>query len=182
MAAPLPPLTASRSTLVAGTLAELVAEGKITHYGLSEANAETIRRAHAVHPVTAVQSEYSLWTRDQEPTVLPLLRELGIGFVPYSPLGRGFLAGTFSADTQIADDDWRKTNPRFQPDAIKKNAPLVDSLKAIADEKGATPAQIALIDAATRAVAARDETNDENPLAAAHRGEAVRRARQLQLI
>jgi aryl-alcohol dehydrogenase-like predicted oxidoreductase len=91
-----------------------------------------------------VQSEYSLWTRGPEKDVLPTLEELGIGFVPYSPLGRGFLAGTFSADTQIADDDWRKTNPRFQTDALRKNAPLVESLKAIADEKGATPAQIAL--------------------------------------
>jgi aryl-alcohol dehydrogenase-like predicted oxidoreductase len=116
----------------------------VKHFGLSEAGAATIRRAHAVHPVAAVQSEYSLWTREPEKDVLPTLEELGIGFVPYSPLGRGFLAGAFSADTQIADDDWRKTNPRFQADAMRKNAPLVDSLKAIADEKGATPAQIAL--------------------------------------
>jgi aryl-alcohol dehydrogenase-like predicted oxidoreductase len=129
---------------VAGAVADLVKAGKVKHFGLSEAGAETIRRAHAVHPVAAVQSEYSLWTRGPEKDVLPTLEELGIGFVPYSPLGRGFLAGTFSADTQFADDDWRKTNPRFQADALRKNAPLVDSLKAIADEKGATPAQIAL--------------------------------------
>jgi aryl-alcohol dehydrogenase-like predicted oxidoreductase len=129
---------------VAGAVADLVKAGKVKHFGLSEAGAATIRRAHAVHPVAAVQSEYSLWTRGPEKDVLPTLEELGIGFVPYSPLGRGFLAGTFSADTQFADDDWRKTNPRFQADALRKNAPLVDSLKAIADEKGATPAQIAL--------------------------------------
>jgi aryl-alcohol dehydrogenase-like predicted oxidoreductase len=129
---------------VAGAVADLVKAGKVKHFGLSEAGAATIRRAHAVHPVAAVQSEYSLWTRGPEKDVLPTLEELGIGFVPYSPLGRGFLAGTFSADTQFADDDWRKTNPRFQADALRKNAPLVNSLKAIADEKGATPAQIAL--------------------------------------
>jgi aryl-alcohol dehydrogenase-like predicted oxidoreductase len=129
---------------VAGAVADLVKAGKVKHFGLSESGAATIRRAHAVHPVAAVQSEYSLWTRGPEKDVLPTLEELGIGFVPYSPLGRGFLAGTFSADTQFADDDWRKTNPRFQADALRKNAPLVDSLKAIADEKGATPAQIAL--------------------------------------
>jgi aryl-alcohol dehydrogenase-like predicted oxidoreductase len=129
---------------VAGAVADLVKAGKVKHFGLSEAGAATIRRAHAVHPVAAVQSEYSLWTRGPEKDVLPTLEELGIGFMPYSPLGRGFLAGTFSADTQLADDDWRKTNPRFQADALRKNAPLVDSLKAIADEKGATPAQIAL--------------------------------------
>ncbi len=129
---------------VAGAVADLVKAGKVKHFGLSEAGAATIRRAHAVHPVAAVQSEYSLWTREPEKEVLPTLEELGIGFVPYSPLGRGFLAGAFSADTQLADDDWRKTNPRFQPDALRKNVPLVDSLKAIGDAKGATPAQIAL--------------------------------------
>ncbi len=129
---------------VAGAVADLVKAGKVKHFGLSEASAATIRRAHAVHPVAAVQSEYSLWTRGPEAEVLPTLEELGIGFVPYSPLGRGFLTGTFSADTELADNDWRKTNPRFQADAMRKNAPLVDSLKSIADAKGATPAQIAL--------------------------------------
>jgi aryl-alcohol dehydrogenase-like predicted oxidoreductase len=129
---------------VAGAVADLVKAGKVKHFGLSEAGAATIRRAHAVHPVAAVQSEYSLWSREPEKDILPTLEELGIGFVPYSPLGRGFLAGAFSADAQIADNDWRKTNPRFQADAMKQNAPLVDSLKAIADAKGATPAQIAL--------------------------------------
>jgi aryl-alcohol dehydrogenase-like predicted oxidoreductase len=129
---------------VAGAVGDLVKAGKVKHFGLSEAGAATIRRAHAVHPVAAVQSEYSLWTRGPEQDILPVLEELGIGFVPYSPLGRGFLTGTFSAGTELADDDWRKTNPRFQSDAMRKNAPLVDSLKSIADAKGATPAQIAL--------------------------------------
>ena len=129
---------------VAGAVADLVKAGKVKHFGLSEAGAATVRRAHAVHPVAALQSEYSLWSREPEAEILPVLEELGIGFVPYSPLGRGFLAGTYSADTKIADDDWRKTNPRFQADAIQKNVPLVESLKSIADSKGATPAQIAL--------------------------------------
>ena len=129
---------------VAGAVGDLVKAGKVKYFGLSEAGAATIRRAHAVHPVAAVQSEYSLWTREPEKDILPMLEELGIGFVPYSPLGRGFLTGAFSAGTELADDDWRKTNPRFQSDAMQKNAPLVDSLKSIAGTKGATPAQIAL--------------------------------------
>ncbi len=129
---------------VAGAVGDLVKAGKVKYFGLSEAGAATIRRAHAVHPLAAVQSEYSLWTREPEQDILPVLEELGIGFVPYSPLGRGFLTGAFAAGTELADDDWRKTNPRFQSDAMQKNAPLVESLKSIADTKGATPAQIAL--------------------------------------
>jgi len=130
---------------VAGTLAELVAEGKIRHYGLSEAGAETIRRAHAVHPVTAVQSEYSLWTRDQEPTVLPLLRELGIGFVAYSPLGRGFLTGQIRSREDFGGEgDARSTNPRFSDENFEHNLRLVDQVKAIAAQAGATPGQVAL--------------------------------------
>lgn len=129
---------------VAGAVADLVKAGKVKYFGLSEASAATIRRAHAVHPVAAVQSEYSLWTRDPEAEILPTLEELGIGFVPYSPLGRGFLAGAFTADTQFGTSDFRSRNPRFQADAIRKNMPLVDSLKELAAAKGATPAQLAL--------------------------------------
>jgi aryl-alcohol dehydrogenase-like predicted oxidoreductase len=127
-----------------GALAELVAEGKIRHIGLSEAGAETIRRAHAVHPVAALQTEYSLWTRDVEAELLPLLRELGIGLVPYSPLGHGFLTGTFRSPDDIADDDWRKTNPRFTGENLQLNLRIVDEVQAIATEADATTAQIAL--------------------------------------
>jgi aryl-alcohol dehydrogenase-like predicted oxidoreductase len=127
-----------------GTLAELVAEGKIRHIGLSEAGPDTIRRAHAVHPVTALQTEYSLWTRDVEAEILPLLRELNIGFVPYSPLGHGFLTGQIRSTDDIADDDWRKTNPRFTGENFQRNLRIVDDVKAVATEADATPAQIAL--------------------------------------
>ena len=127
-----------------GALAELVAEGKVRHTGLSEAGPDTIRRAHAVHPVTALQSEYSLWTRDPEPKVLPVLRELGIGFVAYSPLGRGFLTGQIRSTDDFADDDARKTNPRFTGDNFQRNLRAVDEVEAIAAEVGATPAQVAL--------------------------------------
>ena len=127
-----------------GALAELVAEGKIRHIGLSEAGPDTIRRAHAVHPVTALQSEYSLWTRDPEEKVLPLLRELGIGFVAYSPLGRGFLTGEIRSTDDFADDDSRKTNPRFMGENFQRNLQTVDEVRAIAAEVGATPAQVAL--------------------------------------
>ena len=127
-----------------GALAELVAEGKIRHIGLSEAGPDTIRRAHAVHPVTALQSEYSLWTRDPEEKVLPLLGELGIGFVAYSPLGRGFLTGEIRSTDDFADDDSRKTNPRFMGENFQRNLRTVGEVRAIAAEVGATPAQVAL--------------------------------------
>jgi aryl-alcohol dehydrogenase-like predicted oxidoreductase len=127
-----------------GALAELVAEGKIRHIGLSEAGPETIRRAHAVHPIAALQTEYSLWTRDPETQLLPLLRELGIGFVPYSPLGHGFLTGTIRSPQDLADDDWRKTNPRFTEGNFEKNLRIVDEVQAVATELDATPAQVAL--------------------------------------
>src|SRR5215208_6654801 len=127
-----------------GTLAELVAEGKVLHVGLSEAGPETIRRAHALHPIAALQTEYSLWTRDPEAELLPLLRELGIGLVPYSPLGHGFLTGTIRSPEQLSDDDWRKTNPRFTAGNFEKNLRIVDEVQAIASEVDATPAQIAL--------------------------------------
>ncbi len=126
------------------TLAELIAEGKIRHIGLSEAWVGTIRRAHAVHRVTALQSEYSLWTRDQEAEVLPLLRELGIGFVPYSPLGRGFLTGKIRSTDQFADNDSRKTNPRFTGENFQRNLRIADQVEAVAAEVGAAPAQVAL--------------------------------------
>jgi aryl-alcohol dehydrogenase-like predicted oxidoreductase len=130
---------------VAGTLAGLVAEGKIRQYGLSEASAETIRRAHAVHPVAALQSEYSLWTRDQERLVLPLLHELGIGFVAYSPLGRGFLTGKIRSREEIGGEgDTRSANPRFSDENFAHNLRLVEEVKAVADEAGATPGQVAL--------------------------------------
>jgi aryl-alcohol dehydrogenase-like predicted oxidoreductase len=125
-------------------LAELVAEGKVLHIGLSEASPDTIRRAHAVHPVAALQTEYSLWTRDPEAELLPLLRRLGIGFVPYSPLGHGFLTGKIRTVEDIADDDWRKTNPRFVGENFQHNLRIVDEVQAVAAEAGATPAQIAL--------------------------------------
>jgi aryl-alcohol dehydrogenase-like predicted oxidoreductase len=127
-----------------GAMAELVAEGKVRHIGLSEAWVGTIRRAHAVHPVTALQSEYSLWTRDQEAEVLPLLRELGIGFVAYSPLGHGFLTGKIRSIDDLADDDWRKTNPRFIGENFQRNLRIADEVDAVAREVGATPAQVAL--------------------------------------
>jgi aryl-alcohol dehydrogenase-like predicted oxidoreductase len=128
-----------------GALAALVGEGKIRHIGLSAAGANTIRRAHAVHPVTALQSEYSLWTRDLEPEILPLLRELGIGLVPFSPLGHGFLTGTIRTPDQFDDDtDFRKTNPRFTGENFQRNLRIADEVGAVADEVGATPAQVAL--------------------------------------
>jgi aryl-alcohol dehydrogenase-like predicted oxidoreductase len=127
-----------------GALAELVAEGKVLHIGLSEAAPATIRRAHSVHPLAALQTEYSLWTRDPEAELLPLLRELGIGFVPYSPLGHGFLTGTIRSPEDLADDDWRKNNPRFTEGNFEKNLRIVDEVKAVASELDATPAQIAL--------------------------------------
>ncbi len=127
-----------------GALAELVDEGKVLHIGLSEAGPDTIRRAHAVHPVAALQSEYSLWTRDPETELLPLLGDLGIGFVPYSPLGHGFLTGQIRTPEDIPDDDWRKTNPRFTGENFQRNLRIVDEVQAVAAETGATPAQIAL--------------------------------------
>ncbi len=127
-----------------GALARLVAEGKVRYIGLSEASPDTIRRAHAVHPVAALQTEYSLWTRDPETDLLPLLRELGIGFVPYSPLGHGFLTGQIRSVDDFADDDWRKTNPRFIGENFQRNLRIVEEVEAVAAEVGATPAQIAL--------------------------------------
>jgi aryl-alcohol dehydrogenase-like predicted oxidoreductase len=127
-----------------GALAELVAEGKVRHIGLSEAGPETIRRAHAVHPITALQTEYSLWTRDPEAELLPLLRELGIGFVPYSPLGHGFLTGQIRSPEDLADDDWRTTNPRFTGENFQRNLRIVDEVEAVASKADATPAQVAL--------------------------------------
>ncbi len=126
------------------TLAELVVEGKIRYIGLSEAGPATIRRAHAVHPVAALQTEYSLWTRDPEQELLPLLRELGIGFVPYSPLGHGFLTGEIRSPDQLSDDDWRKTNPRFSGENFRRNLRIVDEVRAVATEASATAAQVAL--------------------------------------
>ena len=127
-----------------GAMADLVAEGKVRHIGLSEAAPETIRRAHAVHPVTAVQTEYSLWTRDLEESVLPTLRELGIGLVAYSPLGRGFLAGRFRSPQDLADDDFRRTGPRFTGENLERNLDLVAKVEDLASEKGCTPGQLAL--------------------------------------
>ncbi len=129
---------------VAGTVKELIQEGKVKHFGLSEAGVQTIRRAHAVQPLTAVQSEYSLWTRGPEAEVLPTLEELGIGFVPYSPLGRGFLTGKMDEKTTFDSSDFRNTLPRFSPEALKENLALIDLLADIAEQKKATPAQIAL--------------------------------------
>ena len=127
-----------------GVLADLVSEGKVLHIGLSEASPGTIRRAHAVHPVAALQTEYSLWTRDPEAELLPLLRRLGIGFVPYSPLGHGFLTGQIRTVDDIPDDDWRKTNPRFTGENFRLNLRIVDEVHAVAADAAATPAQIAL--------------------------------------
>ncbi|MBB4264417.1 aldo/keto reductase [Roseospira visakhapatnamensis] len=129
---------------VMGAFADLKAAGKIAHVGLSEVKAETLRAAHAVHPVTALQTEYSLWTRDVEAEVLPACRALGIGFVPYSPLGRGYLTGAFTADTALSADDFRAHLPRFQGAARDRNQAIVDVVRAIADEAGATPAQVAI--------------------------------------
>ncbi|HEY4412553.1 MAG TPA: aldo/keto reductase [Gaiellaceae bacterium] len=127
-----------------GAMAELVAAGKVRHLGLSEASAETIRRAHVVHPIAALQSEYSLWTRDIEPEILPTLRELGIGLVAYSPLGRGFLAGRFTDPDELDEGDFRRNNPRFTGDNLERNRALVERVQRIASAKGVTPAQIAL--------------------------------------
>ncbi|WP_292834809.1 aldo/keto reductase [Microbacterium sp.] len=127
-----------------GALAELVAEGKIRGYGLSEASVATVRRAHAVHPVTAVQTEYSLWSRDPERELLPALRELGIGFVPYSPLGRGFLTGAIRSVDSLDEKDFRRANPRFAAGALDANLALVDRIERIAVDAGGTPAQVAL--------------------------------------
>ena len=129
---------------VAGTVKELISEGKVKHFGLSEAGVQTIRRAHAVQPVTALQSEYSLWWRNPEEEVLPALQELGIGFVPFSPLGRGFLTGKIDENTTFDSSDFRNTVPRFTPDARKANQVVVDLLRRIGEQKNATPAQIAL--------------------------------------
>ena len=127
-----------------GAMAELVAAGKVRHLGLSEASAETIRRAHAVHPIAALQSEYSLWSRDPEDGVLDTCRELGIGFVAYSPLGRGFLAGRFSSPDELSDDDFRKHHPRFSGDNVEHNRRLAEAVRALAEAKGVPPAQVAL--------------------------------------
>ncbi len=129
---------------VAGTVGELVAEGKVRHFGLSEASADTIRRAHAAFPVTALQSEYSLWTRDPETDVLPTLAALGIGFVPFSPLGKGFLTGTVTSAADLATDDIRRRVPRFEEENLVANRTLVDHVAALAAAKGATPGQVAL--------------------------------------
>lgn len=129
---------------VIGCLADLVKEGKILHIGLSEAGATTIRLAHAIHPISALQSEYSLWVRDLETEILPVLRELGIGLVPYSPLGRGFLTGQIRSTDQIAVDDWRKTNPRFMGENFIKNLKILNEVEALAAEVDAKPGQVAL--------------------------------------
>ena len=127
-----------------GTVAELITEGKVGHIGLSGAGAATIRRAHAVHPITALQSEYSLWTRDLEPEVIPTLRELSIGLVPFSPLGHGFLTGTIRSVDQFDDTDFRASNPRFTGENFQRNLRIADEVQAVAAEVGATPAQVAL--------------------------------------
>jgi len=129
---------------VAGTVKELIQEGKVKYWGLSEAGAQTIRRAHAVHPVTALQSEYSLWTREPEKEIIPTLEELGIGFVPFSPLGKGFLTGKIDENTKLETSDFRNTVPRFSPENRKANQVLIDLLNKVGKEKNATPAQIAL--------------------------------------
>jgi aryl-alcohol dehydrogenase-like predicted oxidoreductase len=129
---------------VAGVVKELIQQGKVKYFGMSEAGAATIRKAHAVQPVSALQSEYSLWWRKPEEEIIPVLEELGIGLVPYSPLGRGFLTGTLTEDTKISENDFRKNHPRFQPEALKANQSLVELLNDFARQKSATPAQIAL--------------------------------------
>ena len=128
-----------------GAVADLISEGKVRHIGLSAAGATTIRRAHATHPITALQSEYSLWTRDLEPEILPLLRELGVGLVPFSPLGHGFLTGTIRSPEQFDDDaDFRKNNPRFTGENFQRNLRIADEVQTVATDVGATPAQVAL--------------------------------------
>jgi aryl-alcohol dehydrogenase-like predicted oxidoreductase len=127
-----------------GAMAELVEQGKVRFLGLSEASADTVRRAHEVHPISALQTEYSLWTRDVENRILPATRELGIGFVAYSPLGRGFLSGRFRSPEDIPEDDFRRHNPRFQGENFERNLEVVDRVREIAEEKGVTPAQLAL--------------------------------------
>lgn len=127
-----------------GAMAELVEAGKVRYLGLSEASTETIRRAHAVHPISALQTEYSLWSRDPEEEILPALRELGIGFVPYSPLGRGFLTGQIKQPSDLAPDDWRASSPRFQGENFKSNLDLVNRIERLAAKKGCTPSQLAL--------------------------------------
>jgi aryl-alcohol dehydrogenase-like predicted oxidoreductase len=127
-----------------GAMAELVEQGKVRYLGLSEAAPGTIRRAHAVYPITALQTEYSLWSRDPEAEILPTVRELGIGFVPYSPLGRGFLSGRFRTPDDFPEDDFRRNHPRFQGENFRRNLELVERVRAIADEKGVTPGQLAL--------------------------------------
>ena len=130
---------------VAGTVRDLIAEGKVKHFGLSEPGADTVRRAHAVQPVAALQNEYSLWTRGVETNgILAVCEELGIGLVPYSPLGKGFLTGAMSKDSKIAENDFRRLLPRFTPEAMEKNQALIDLIRRVAEDKGATPAQIAL--------------------------------------
>jgi aryl-alcohol dehydrogenase-like predicted oxidoreductase len=129
---------------VAGTVRDLIVEGKVGHFGLSEASADTIRRAHAVQPVAAVQSEYSIWARDPEAEILPVCEELGIGFVPWSPLGQGFLTGAVAKDQSFATNDIRSRFPRFSQEALEANQPVVDLVKQIADRRGATPGQVAL--------------------------------------
>lgn len=127
-----------------GAMAELVQQGKILHIGLSEAAPETIRRAHAVHPIAAVQTEYSMWTRDPEAEVMPTCRELGIGFVPYSPLGRGFLSGRFTKPEDLDEGDFRRKGPRFTGENLDANLALAAKVKEIAEDKGVTPAQLAI--------------------------------------
>jgi len=127
-----------------GAMAELVQQGKVRHLGLSEAAPDTVRRAHAVHPITALQTEYSLWSRDPEDAILPALRELGIGFVPYSPLGRGFLSGRFRSLDDLEENDFRRNSPRFKGENFERNLQLVERVSEIAEEKGVTPGQLAL--------------------------------------
>lgn len=127
-----------------GAMAELVQAGKVRHLGLSEASADTVRRAHAVHPIAALQTEYSLWEREPETKIFPVLAELGVGFVPYSPLGRGFLTGQLRSEDDFAADDFRRHSPRFQGENFTRNLELVDRVKELADAKGCTPAQLAL--------------------------------------
>jgi aryl-alcohol dehydrogenase-like predicted oxidoreductase len=127
-----------------GAMAELVSEGKVRYLGLSEAGPDTVRKAHGVHPISALQTEYSLWTRDVEQRILPTTRELGIGFVAYSPLGRGFLSGRFRSPDEIPEGDFRRNNPRFQGENFERNLAIVERVREIADEKGVTPAQVAL--------------------------------------
>jgi aryl-alcohol dehydrogenase-like predicted oxidoreductase len=127
-----------------GAMAELVTQGKVRFLGLSEAAADTVRRAHEIHPISALQTEYSLWTRDVETRILPTTRELGIGFVAYSPLGRGFLSGRFSSPDDIPEGDFRRHNPRFQGENFQRNLELVERVRELSDQKGVTPAQLAL--------------------------------------